>query len=67
MLSIQQPPTVPKHQNIIHWVNQLVIDLKLQAAGLPHDPITPERLSQWSALRAQLERDVEQVARRYVE
>jgi hypothetical protein len=60
MSRIAEPPIIPKHENVISWVNQLVIDLKLQLLGEPpNEPITPERLAEWSELRRQLERDVQ--------
>lgn len=60
MSRIAEPPRIPRHENVVHWVNQLVIDLKLQLAGEQlHEPITAERLAEWSELRRQLERDVQ--------
>lgn len=37
-----------KHSDAFLWVNDLIIDLKLQLAGMePTAPITTERLEKW--------------------
>jgi hypothetical protein len=39
---------IAKHSEAIMWINNLMIDLQLQAAGMePSEPITAERLSEW--------------------
>lgn len=47
---------ITKHSGAIMYVNQLIIDLKLQQAGhAPGEPITPERLNEWAEYRRDLE------------
>jgi len=39
------------------WVGALVLDLKLQLLGeTPHNPITLERLEEWSVISHELDR-----------
>lgn len=47
-----------KHDAAVRWVNDLVLDLKLQLhARKPHGAITEERLNEWNLLyRPKLER-----------
>jgi hypothetical protein len=49
--------TRPLHDETMHWVNALVLDLKLQLLGQPpNKPIDMTRLDQWSKHRNDLER-----------
>lgn len=48
--------TIGKHSLAIGYVNQLIIDLKLQQTGQqPGEPITMERLNEWAEYRRDLE------------
>jgi hypothetical protein len=43
------PTTFPKHAAAVMYVSDLILDLKLQSIGRPpHDPITFERLDEWT-------------------
>lgn len=47
---------IVKHSLAILFVNQLIVDLKLQQMGQPpHEPITMERLNEWAEYRRDLE------------
>lgn len=49
-----------KHSEAILWLNELIMDLKLQLAGRhPITDITPERLAEFSEHRKSLEQCVE--------
>ena len=49
--------TRPAHADAIRWINQLVLDLKLQALGQsPNHPIDMTRLDQWRTYANDLER-----------
>ncbi len=39
---------LPKHPAAISYVNALVIDLKKQLLGYPVEPLTMERLDEWT-------------------
>lgn len=45
--------TRPKHAEETEWMNELIIDLKLQLLGeAPRQPITMERLDEWNEVVA---------------
>lgn len=49
--------TWPSHDEAVHWVSDLVLDLKLQLLGeQPKHPIDMTRLDQWRKHRNELER-----------
>lgn len=46
----------PKHSEAIRWLNSLIMDLKVQlGGGEPMEPITLERLAEFSKHREDLE------------
>jgi hypothetical protein len=48
--------TRPLHDETAHWVNQLILDLKLQLLGQqPNRPIDMTRLDEWLKHRNDLE------------
>jgi hypothetical protein len=48
--------TRPLHDEAAHWVNQLILDMKLQLLGeQPHRPIDMTRLDEWLKHRNDLE------------
>jgi hypothetical protein len=43
--------SIPKHSETASFVTRLIIDVKLLIAGKePSQPITPERLDEWSKI-----------------
>lgn len=52
-----RPPIedLPKHQAAMSWMNEIIMDLKLQLAGIePINPITAERLQEGEKLHDEL-------------
>lgn len=48
--TIQEPTGIHNHFEFIGWMNNLLIDLKLQLTGIePSSPITMERLQEFTA------------------
>ena len=48
--------TWPRHDNALQFVNDLILDLKLQVLGQPpNKPIDMTRLQEWTKHRANLE------------
>lgn len=53
MSRIATPPMRSRHDKAVQFVNELVLDLKLQLLGRrPHDPITFDRLDEWHKVHA---------------
>lgn len=56
-MSIAPELELLKHSEAVGYVNRLIIDLKLQLAGIePDEPVTLERLNRWSKHRRDLEK-----------
>lgn len=52
----------PLHDDAVHWVNDLILDLKLQMLGeQPRKPIDMTRLEQWQRYARDLEQCKERV------
>lgn len=57
---------MPKHMDLELWVNNLVMDLKLQLIGeQPVQPVTLERLQEWARLRDELARCTEDISLKF--
>ncbi len=48
MNRIADPVGMCTHSDAMVWVTQLVIDLKKQLLGYPIEPITMQRLDEWT-------------------